>query len=65
SGAHYTLQMVPGADHMLDHIGARIQQAEGVSIGEKAARAFGISEQDRLPSSSTPAEAGAQLEHPA
>lgn len=43
SGAHYTLQVVPGADHMLDHIGARIQRAEGVSIGEKAARAFGIS----------------------
>jgi polyhydroxybutyrate depolymerase len=44
SGARYTLQVVPGADHMLDHIGARIQQAEGVSIGEKAARAFGIGE---------------------
>ncbi|MES2045441.1 MAG: prolyl oligopeptidase family serine peptidase [Pseudomonadota bacterium] len=42
SGAHYTLQIVPGADHFLDHIGARIEQAEGVSIGEKAARAFGI-----------------------
>ena len=42
SGATYTLQVVPGADHMLDHIGTRIQQAEGVSIGEKAARAFGI-----------------------
>ena len=42
SGATYTLQVVPGADHMLDHIGARIRQTEGVSIGEKAARAFGI-----------------------
>lgn len=42
SGAQYTLQIVPGADHFLDHIGARIEQAEGVSIGEKAARAFGI-----------------------
>ncbi|CAN5425136.1 hypothetical protein BH10PSE14_BH10PSE14_41300 [soil metagenome] len=42
SGARYTLQVVPGADHYLDHIGARIQQSEGVSIGEKAARAFGI-----------------------
>jgi hypothetical protein len=29
---------------MLDHIGAKIQQTEGVSIGEKAARAFGIGE---------------------
>lgn len=42
SGAHYTLQVVPGADHFLDHIGARIQQTEGMSIGEKASRAFGI-----------------------
>jgi polyhydroxybutyrate depolymerase len=42
SGARYTLQVVPGADHYLDHIGARIQQSEGISIGEKAARAFGI-----------------------
>jgi polyhydroxybutyrate depolymerase len=42
SGARYTLQVVPGADHMLDHIAAKIQQTEGVSIGEKAARAFGI-----------------------
>jgi hypothetical protein len=42
SVARYTLQVVPGADHYLDHIGARIQQSEGVSIGEKAARAFGI-----------------------
>jgi len=42
SGAHYTLQIVPGADHLLDHIGARVEQAEGVTIGEKAARWFGI-----------------------
>lgn len=42
SGAHYTLQIVPGADHYLDHIGARIRQSEGISIGEKAAHAFGI-----------------------
>lgn len=42
SGARYTLQVVPGADHYLDHIGARIRQSEGVSIGEKAARAFGL-----------------------
>ncbi len=42
SGASYTLQIVPEADHFLDHIGARIQQDEGISIGEKAARAFGI-----------------------
>lgn len=42
SGAGYTLQVVPGADHFLDHIGAKIEQAEGVTIGEKAARWFGI-----------------------
>jgi polyhydroxybutyrate depolymerase len=42
SGAAYTLQVVPGADHMLDHIGAKIERAEGVSLGEKAARWFGI-----------------------
>ena len=42
SGASYTLQVVPGADHFLDHIGARIEQTEGVTIGEKAARWFGI-----------------------
>ncbi len=42
SGARYTLQVVPGADHMLDHIAAQIDKAEGLSIGEKAARAFGI-----------------------
>lgn len=48
SGASYTLQVVPGADHFLDHIGAKIQQDEGVTIGEKAARWFGI-DQARQP----------------
>lgn len=42
SGASYTLQIVPGADHMLDHIGAKIEQTEGMTLGEKAARWFGI-----------------------
>jgi polyhydroxybutyrate depolymerase len=42
SGAIYTLQIVPGADHMLEHINAAIQQREGVTIGEKAARFFGV-----------------------
>ena len=43
SGGAYTLQVVPGADHMLDHIDAAIQTTERVSIAEKAARFFGIS----------------------
>jgi polyhydroxybutyrate depolymerase len=42
SGATYTLQIVPGADHFLDHILAAIQQTEHVSIAEKSARFFGI-----------------------
>jgi polyhydroxybutyrate depolymerase len=42
SGAAYTLQIVPGADHFLDHIEAAIQKTEGVSIGEKAAAFFGL-----------------------
>lgn len=42
SGVAYNLQIVPGADHKLDHIGAAIQQAEGVSVAEKAAEFFGL-----------------------
>jgi polyhydroxybutyrate depolymerase len=42
SGATYTLQIVPGADHKLDNIEAAIQQAEGISIAEKAAQFFGL-----------------------
>ena len=43
SGATYTLQVVLGADHMLDHIDAAIRKTEGVSIAEKSARFFGLS----------------------
>jgi polyhydroxybutyrate depolymerase len=43
SGATYTLQIVPDADHALDHIGAAILKSEGVTIAEKSARFFGIS----------------------
>jgi polyhydroxybutyrate depolymerase len=46
SGATYTLQIVPEADHALDHIGAAIQANEGISIAEKAARFFGIGASD-------------------
>lgn len=42
SGASYTLQIVPGADHMLDHISAAILKTEGISLAEKSARFFGF-----------------------
>ncbi|WP_413990272.1 alpha/beta hydrolase family esterase [Labrys okinawensis] len=42
SGATYTLQIVPGADHPLDHIEAAIMKTEGVTIAEKSARFFGL-----------------------
>jgi predicted esterase len=45
AGAAYTLEIVPGADHMLDHIEAVILKTEGVTIAEKAARFFGILKQ--------------------
>jgi polyhydroxybutyrate depolymerase len=42
SGATYTLQIVAGADHMLDHVGDVIMKSEGRSIAEKAAGFFDI-----------------------
>lgn len=42
SGVTYDLQMVPGADHFLNHIDDAIHKAEGQSIAEKAARYFGL-----------------------
>jgi polyhydroxybutyrate depolymerase len=42
SGASYTLQIVPGADHKLDDIDAALQRTEGETIAQKAARFFGI-----------------------
>jgi len=42
SGGAYTLQIVPGADHFLDHIEAAVEKREGMTIGEKAARYFGL-----------------------
>lgn len=42
SGATYDLQIVPGADHQLDHIEAAIERTEGVAIAEKAAQFFGL-----------------------
>jgi polyhydroxybutyrate depolymerase len=40
SGAEFHLQVVPGADHMLENINDRIEQSEGISLAEKAARFF-------------------------
>jgi len=42
SGATYELQVVTGADHRLDSIGAVIRQSEGQTVAEKAARYFGL-----------------------
>jgi poly(3-hydroxybutyrate) depolymerase len=42
SGATYTLQLVDGADHFADHIDAELRRTAGLSIGEQAARFFGI-----------------------
>jgi poly(3-hydroxybutyrate) depolymerase len=47
SGASYDLQVVAGADHQLDHIDTAIQQTEGQTIAEKAARFFGLVRQSR------------------
>ena len=42
AGVSYTLQIVPGADHQLDHIQDAIERSEGVTIAEKAAKFFGL-----------------------
>jgi polyhydroxybutyrate depolymerase len=42
SGATYALDVVSGADHMLDHIDAAMQKSEGVSVAEKSVRFFGL-----------------------
>jgi polyhydroxybutyrate depolymerase len=47
SGADFHLQIVQGADHMLDNIDARIEQTEHVSIAEKAAQFFGLAKESR------------------
>jgi polyhydroxybutyrate depolymerase len=43
SGASYTFESVPGADHPYPHIDAAVRQTEGTTIAEKAARFFGLS----------------------
>lgn len=42
AGAFYEIDEVRGADHNLDHIDRVIQESEGQSIAEKAARFFGL-----------------------
>jgi polyhydroxybutyrate depolymerase len=42
AGATYSLQVVKGADHKIEHIDEVIQKTEGMSIAEKAARFFGL-----------------------
>jgi polyhydroxybutyrate depolymerase len=42
SGALYTLQIIAGADHVRDHLEAAVEQTEGQSIQQKAARFFGF-----------------------
>ena len=45
SGGSYTLLVVPGADHMIDHIDAAMLRTEAMGIAEKAAQFFGIPNQ--------------------
>jgi polyhydroxybutyrate depolymerase len=47
SGADFHLQIVQGADHFLNNIDAKIEQNEGISIAEKAARFFGLAKESR------------------
>ena len=42
SGGTYLIDWLPDTDHNLEHIGAAIQKAEGISLAEKAARFFGL-----------------------
>lgn len=44
SGAEFRLQVVPGADHKLDVIDAKLKQAERYSLAEKAALFFGLAQ---------------------
>ncbi len=42
SGAEYTLEVIPGADHWLGHIDDGVRRNDGISLPEKAARFFGL-----------------------
>ncbi len=43
SGAKYTLQVLPGAEHRFETIESAMEKAEGIGVAEKAARFFGLS----------------------
>jgi poly(3-hydroxybutyrate) depolymerase len=42
SGARYTQQLLPGAQHRFETIESAMEKAEGISVAEKAARFFGL-----------------------
>lgn len=44
SGGSYTLDVVAGADHSLDHIDAQLVHIEGRSVAEKSADFFGLTD---------------------
>ena len=44
SGGKYVIEWLPGTDHNLEHIGATIQKTEGISLAEKAARFFELTQ---------------------
>lgn len=41
-GASYTIEIVPGTDHALTHLNDAITEKQGMSVGEKEARFFGL-----------------------
>ena len=43
AGAQYALQIVPGADHFLNHLNEAIVKTEGIPIAAKVAAWFGLS----------------------
>ncbi len=42
SGASYTLDIVPNADHKMEHIDAAVEKTEGQTVPQKIARFFGL-----------------------
>jgi polyhydroxybutyrate depolymerase len=42
AGAHYTLKIVPGADHNLNRIDAALQKTDGMTLADEAVAFFGL-----------------------
>ncbi len=42
AGGHYTIHLVPGADHALAHLDEAITRDEGITLGDTIARQFGL-----------------------